>query len=65
MTGTPSRTARVYRDKTRLVEFGRFAAANRRQRGAGKPETFDGPQRKSQQPSGFRSGSGWPIIDSG
>lgn len=28
-------------EKTRLVEFGRFAAANRRRRGAGKPETFD------------------------
>ena len=28
-------------DKTRLVEFGRFAMMNRRQRGVGKPETFD------------------------
>src|SRR5712692_8013648 len=27
-------------DKTRLVEFGRFAADNRQQRGEGKPETF-------------------------
>jgi len=27
--------------KTRLVEFGRFAASNRRKRGEGKPETFD------------------------
>jgi len=27
--------------KTRLIEFGRFAAANREKRGAGKPETFD------------------------
>ena len=27
--------------KTRLIEFGRFAAANRKKRGAGKPETFD------------------------
>jgi RNA-directed DNA polymerase len=27
-------------DKTRLIEFGRFAARNRKQRGAGKPETF-------------------------
>jgi len=27
--------------KTRLLEFGRFAAGNRQQRGAGKPETFD------------------------
>lgn len=28
-------------DKTRLIEFGRFAAANRKKRGAGRPETFD------------------------
>ena len=28
-------------DKTRLVEFGRFAIKNRKQRGQGKPGTFD------------------------
>ena len=28
-------------DKTRLIEFGRFAAQNRASRGLGKPETFD------------------------
>ncbi|MFQ5973863.1 MAG: group II intron reverse transcriptase/maturase [Alphaproteobacteria bacterium] len=28
-------------DKTRLIEFGRFAAANRRRRGQGRPEAFD------------------------
>jgi len=28
-------------DKTRLMEFGRFAAENRTNRGQGKPETFD------------------------
>jgi RNA-directed DNA polymerase len=28
-------------EKTRLIEFGRFAARNRKERGAGKPETFD------------------------
>ncbi len=27
--------------KTRLIEFGRYAKANRRTRGQGKPETFD------------------------
>ena len=27
-------------EKTRLIEFGRFAALNRKQRGEGKPETF-------------------------
>jgi group II intron reverse transcriptase/maturase len=30
----------LHPDKTRLVEFGRFAAERRRQRGQGKPETF-------------------------
>lgn len=28
-------------EKTRLIEFGRFAAQNRNERGGGKPETFD------------------------
>ena len=31
----------LHPDKTRLIEFGRFAPANRRRRGQGKPETFD------------------------
>jgi hypothetical protein len=31
----------LHPDKTRLIEFGRFAAANRKARGLGKPETFD------------------------
>ena len=31
----------LHPDKTRLVEFGRFASRGRRGRGAGKPETFD------------------------
>jgi len=31
----------LHPDKTRLIEFGPFAAANRRKRGLGKPETFD------------------------
>src|SRR6478735_6004265 len=30
----------LHGDKTRLLEFGRFAAARRTQRGLGKPETF-------------------------
>jgi len=30
----------LHPDKTRLIEFGRFAAANRRERGKGKPESF-------------------------
>lgn len=31
----------LHGEKTRLIEFGRFAAATRARRGAGKPETFD------------------------
>jgi RNA-directed DNA polymerase len=30
----------LHPDKTRLIEFGRYAAANRERRGLGKPETF-------------------------
>jgi RNA-directed DNA polymerase len=30
----------LHPDKTRLIEFGRFARANRQQRGAGEPESF-------------------------
>ena len=29
------------KDKTRLIEFGRFASNNRKNKGMGKPETFD------------------------
>ena len=31
----------IHHDKTRLIEFGRFAEVNRAKRGEGKPETFD------------------------
>jgi RNA-directed DNA polymerase len=31
----------LHPEKTRLIEFGRHAAANRERRGLGKPETFD------------------------
>jgi RNA-directed DNA polymerase len=31
----------LHPDKTRLIEFGRFAVASRKQRGEGKPETFN------------------------
>ena len=31
----------LHPDKTRLIEFGRFARKNRQHRGLGKPETFD------------------------
>jgi RNA-directed DNA polymerase len=32
---------KLHPDKTRLIEFGRHAAAGRKKRGLGKPETFD------------------------
>ena len=32
---------RLHKDKTRLLEFGRFAAERRQRRGEGRPETFD------------------------
>ncbi len=32
---------KLHADKTRLIEFGRFAAQNRKARGLGRPETFD------------------------
>ena len=31
----------LHPDKTRRIEFGRFAERDRKQRGEGKPETFD------------------------
>lgn len=31
----------LHPEKTRLIEFGRFAATNRKRKGLGKPETFD------------------------
>lgn len=31
----------LHKDKTRLIEFGRFAAQNRKSQGKGKPATFD------------------------
>jgi RNA-directed DNA polymerase len=32
---------KLHPEKTRLIEFGRYAANNRKQRGKGKPETFN------------------------
>ena len=41
ISGTPGKVrSGVHPEKTRLIEFGRFAAFNRKQRGEGKPETF-------------------------
>ena len=33
-------TLSLHPEKTRLIEFGRFAASDRKKRGVGKPETF-------------------------
>jgi RNA-directed DNA polymerase len=45
MLDLPARLKRfgleLHQDKTRLIEFGRFAADNRLKRGEGKPETFN------------------------
>ena len=59
----------LHADKTRLIEFGRFAARDRKQRGEGKPETFTFlgfthfcGQRSARRPSssgGLRRRSGW------
>ena len=38
---TPRSASRLKPGKTRLIEFGRHAAKNRRARGLGKPETFN------------------------
>src|SRR5947209_19326084 len=40
VTGLRNLHCRSTRDKTRLIEFGRFAANDRKLRGLGKPETF-------------------------
>ena len=40
MSGYRSLPLSLHPDKTRLIEFGRFAAARRARRGLGKPETF-------------------------
>jgi hypothetical protein len=42
----------LHPDKTRLIEFGRFAAAVRIQRGLGKPETFTFLRYLRQKPPG-------------
>ena len=45
LAALPDRLAKfglsLHEGKTRVVEFGRFAAANRHRRGEGRPETFD------------------------
>ena len=36
----------LHPEKTRLIEFGRYAAGNRSRRGDGKPDTFDPGSRR-------------------
>jgi hypothetical protein len=38
---TPHEASSNHPEKTRLIEFGRYAAQNRKRRGLGKPETFN------------------------
>jgi hypothetical protein len=63
----------LHPEKPRLIEFGRFAAERRAQRGPGKPETFqrDHSSAAANKPrivvrevglSG--AGSGWPKASS-
>ena len=55
----------LHPEKTRLIEFGRFAALNRVQRGGSKPETFTflgfthycGKRRKDGAFTGWRTTS--------
>jgi RNA-directed DNA polymerase len=49
----------LHPDKTRLIEFGRHAARNRRSRGLGKPETFD---FLGFTHIGAKSKSGWSWL---
>ena len=59
----------LHPDKTRLIEFGRNAIANRRARSLGKPETFGLPRAKAllRDPAGPQrlrapEGSQWPSA---
>jgi RNA-directed DNA polymerase len=47
--------------KTRLIEFGRRAASNRKQRGLGKPETFDSSALPSSAASCAREDSSGEV----
>ena len=40
MPSWPPGSATLHPDKTRLIEFGRYATRDRRKRGQGRPETF-------------------------
>ena len=59
----------LHPDKTRLIEFGRFAAEDRKRRGEGKPETFNfwGSRisaRKTGKPAASRSIARLYVSDS-
>jgi hypothetical protein len=44
----------LHAEKTRLIEFGRFAARTRQRRGQGKPETFIGLLKLKQGATPFQ-----------
>ncbi len=48
----------LHPDKTRLIEFGRFAAANRKRRGLGKPDTGIGVSMNHKTLADFREVNG-------
>ena len=47
----------LHPDKTRIIEFGRFALENRRARGQGKPETFELHPHLRADPAGLAADS--------
>ena len=57
----------LHPDKTRLIEFGRFAADRRAQRGLGKPETFRswGSPTSAGDPAGAPSSSSGRVAPTG
>jgi hypothetical protein len=58
-TPKPEFSLTLQPEKTRLIEFGRHGATNRKRRGLGKPETFTfvGFAPSAANPLGKRSGS--------
>src|ERR1019366_6323770 len=60
----------LHAEKTRLIEFGRFAEQNRKRRGEGKPETFTFlgfthycGKRRSDRTIGARTGAPYGLTD--
>ena len=57
----------LHPDKTRLIEFGRYAVPGRKARGQGKPETFSflGSRTSARSPGGDGSGYGGSPTGNG